>query len=133
MVKKSNDIWAKGSRKTSISRVRLVPGSGKITINKRSVEDFFGGHIRQKIATLKPLTLTDGLSQYDIIATVEGGGPTGQAGALSLGISRAAAQTDDKLKRSLRKEGFLTRDSRMVERKKPGQPKARKKFQYSQR
>ena len=133
MVKKSNDIWTRGSRKTSIARVRLVPGSGKITINKRSVEDFFGGHIRQKTATLKPLTLTDGLSQYDIIATVKGGGPTGQAGALSLGISRAAAQTDEKVKRSLRKEGFLTRDSRMVERKKPGQPKARKKFQYSKR
>lgn len=133
MVKKTDEIWATGSRKTSVARVKLVPGNGKISINSCSVEDYFGGHIKQKSNILKPIESVNGFSNYDIIATVSGGGLTGQAGALSLGISRAIAQTDQKMKISLRKNGFLTRDSRMVERKKPGQPKARKRFQYSKR
>ncbi len=133
MGKESNTIWSSGTRKTSIAQIRLFPGNGKIIINGMAIEDYFGGLERQKTKLLKPFNATGSLTNYDIIGKVYGGGITGQSDALCLGISRALAKLDDKKRRILRKEGFLTRDARMVERKKPGQPKARKRFQYSKR
>lgn len=126
-------IWATGRRKTSVARVRLLPGSGKIQINKKSLDGFFVGHNRHKKTLFEPLVATNTSNQFDVLVNVEGGGVTGQAGAIRHGISRALAQLDEKKRVLLRKEGYLTRDSRMVERKKPGQAKARKRFQFSKR
>ncbi|MFH1259431.1 MAG: 30S ribosomal protein S9 [Elusimicrobiota bacterium] len=126
-------IWATGRRKDSVARVRLSPGSGKIRINKKTMEDFFNGHERQKKDLFQPLLLTQTSKQFDILVNVQGGGVTGQSGAVRHAISRALAQFDEKLRILLRKEGYLTRDPRMVERKKPGQVKARKRFQFSKR
>jgi small subunit ribosomal protein S9 len=129
----TNLLWATGRRKTSVAQVRLIPnGSGKLTINAKPLAAFFGGlgrHIRQVTLPLEKAEMKD----FDVSAKVVGGGITGQAEALRHGIARALAKIDDKTKKIMRKEGFLTRDSRMVERKKPGQPKARKRFQYSKR
>lgn len=126
-------IWATGRRKTSVARVRLLPGGGKLVINSKSLDDYFGGHDRQKLEILQALKMTQPYATKDIVIHVHGGGVTGQAQAIRHGISRAFAQLDEKLKKELRKEGFLTRDDRMVERKKPGRPKARKRYQYSKR
>jgi small subunit ribosomal protein S9 len=126
-------IWATGRRKNATARVRLIPGSGKFVINKRNVEEFFGGHHRSKWQAMKPFDIAKISTQYDIWVDVVGGGVTGQAGAISHGIARAFSRIDNGLRLAMRKEGLLTRDSRMVERKKPGRPKARKKFQYSKR
>lgn len=126
-------VWATGRRKTSVARVRVVQGSGQILINNKSVNDFFTGHVRAKSEAVAPLGSIRTASSFDFHVSVTGGGVSGQAGAVKLGISRALVEIDPSQKTLFRKEGFLTRDPRMVERKKPGQPKARRRFQHSKR
>ncbi|OGR90583.1 MAG: 30S ribosomal protein S9 [Elusimicrobia bacterium RIFCSPLOWO2_01_FULL_59_12] len=126
-------IWATGRRKTSTARVRLIKGQGKLVINDHSLEEYFGGHSRAKWQVMRPFETAKIGGQYDIFVDVVGGGVHGQAGAVSHGLARAFAQLDNPLRLAMRKEGLLTRDDRMVERKKSGQPKARKRFQYSKR
>ncbi|QNU67639.1 30S ribosomal protein S9 [Ruminiclostridium herbifermentans] len=124
--------YGTGRRKKSIARVRLVPGEGKILINDRTLDDYFGLET-MKVIVKQPLTLTDTLSKFDVICTVVGGGFTGQAGAIRHGISRALLKADEELRPALKKAGFLTRDPRMKERKKYGLKKARKASQFSKR
>lgn len=124
--------YGTGRRKSSVARVRLVPGTGKITVNKRELNDYFGRQTLELIVK-QPLNLTNTVEQYDVIATVAGGGPSGQAGAIRHGISRALLDVDGELRQSLKKSGFLTRDPRMKERKKYGLKKARKASQFSKR
>jgi small subunit ribosomal protein S9 len=126
-------IWATGRRKNATARVRMSPGAGRFLINDRSVDDFFGGHFRSRWQVMRPFDVSKLGSQYDIWVDVVGGGVTGQAGAISHGLARAFSQLENGQRIAMRKEGLLTRDSRMVERKKPGRPKARKRFQYSKR
>ena len=121
-----------GRRKTSVARVRLVPGTGKITINDRTAEEYLTVPNQRTIA-LQPLTETQSAAKFDAVIQVEGGGVSGQAGAISHGIARALLKASADLKVPLREKGFLTRDSRMKERKKYGQPGARKRFQFSKR
>tara|TARA_Y100001970_G_scaffold290274_1_gene423385 strand:- start:38227 stop:38613 length:387 start_codon:yes stop_codon:yes gene_type:complete len=121
-----------GRRKRSTARVFLQKGKGQITVNKKTLEDYFGREVAQMVVK-QPLVTADMVSGVDIMATVSGGGSFGQAGAIRLGIARALVQYDESLKPALKKEGFLTRDSRKVERKKVGLRKARKKPQYSKR
>ena len=123
---------ATGRRKEAVARVRLLPGTGKILVNNRGFDNYF---IREtdRIIITQPLELTGNLNKYDIFVTVDGGGLTGQAGAVRHGISRALIQADEKLKETLRKGGFLTRDPRMKERKKYGRKGARKRFQWTKR
>ncbi len=129
-----NPLWTVGRRKTAVARVRLVPGEGRLMINSKSFDEFFGGHDRQKAAVLSPLKLlAKPLNNYDIFVSTTGGGVNGQADAIRLGLARALVTMDPKLRSALRAKGFLTRDPRMVERKKSGQPKARKRFQHSKR
>ncbi|MDY3983373.1 MAG: 30S ribosomal protein S9 [Veillonellaceae bacterium] len=124
--------YGTGRRKSSVARVRLVPGTGKITINKRDLNEYFGRQTLELIVK-QPLELTGTTNQYDVIATVAGGGASGQAGAIRHGISRALLDVDRDLRSSLKKAGFLTRDPRMKERKKYGLKKARKASQFSKR
>lgn len=124
--------YGTGRRKRSVARVRLLPGSGNVTINKRDLEDYFNFETLRVIVR-EPLTLTENLDKYDVVVTVNGGGFTGQAGAIRHGISRALLKADDELRPVLKKAGFLTRDPRMVERKKYGLKKARKAPQFSKR
>ena len=125
-------VQATGRRKTSIARVMLKKGSGKIEINGRAPEKYFP--TENDIALMiQPLEVTDSTGKWDIKINVRGGGPSGQSGAILHGLSRAIVKVDPDSRISLRKSGFLTRDSRMVERKKSGRPKARKKFQFSKR
>jgi small subunit ribosomal protein S9 len=126
-------VWANGRRKESVARVRVVPGSGRLLINDKSLNDYFGGHARAKAEAAAPLQTSKGVATYDFHISVIGGGVTGQAGAICLGIARALVIIDPAQRDVFRKEGFLTRDPRMVERKKPGQPKARRRFQHSKR
>jgi small subunit ribosomal protein S9 len=126
-------VWATGRRKNATARVRLIPGSGRFMINDRSVEEFFGGHLRSKWQVMRPFDVAKVGARYDIWVDVRGGGVNGQAGAVSHGLARAFSQLENPLRLAMRKEGLVTRDSRMVERKKPGRPKARKRFQYSKR
>jgi small subunit ribosomal protein S9 len=126
-------VWATGRRKTSVARVRVIEGSGQVLINNKSVNDFFSGHVRAKSEAVAPLTTIRTAAGFDFHVSVQGGGVSGQAGAVKLGISRALIVIDPSQKTLFRKEGFLTRDPRMVERKKPGQPKARRRFQHSKR
>ena len=121
-----------GRRKTAVARVRLATGSGKITVNGRAFENYFPIDTLRATAT-QPLTLTGTAEKVDARINVTGGGPSGQAGALRHGIARALLQFDANLRSQLKAEGLLTRDSRMKERKKYGQPGARKRFQYSKR
>ena len=121
-----------GRRKKSVARVFIVPGNGNITINKRSMDDYFGLDTLKYIVN-QPLVLTDTLSRYDIKVNVNGGGFTGQAGAIRHGISRALVKSDENLRLILKREGFLTRDPRMKERKKYGLKKARRAPQFSKR
>ena len=121
-----------GRRKNSIARVRLVPGTGNITINKRPVLEYLKREVL-KMVIEQPLELTETLGKYDIIANVNGGGLTGQAGAIRLGISRALLKINEDFRPVLKKRGFLTRDPRMKERKKYGLAGARKRFQFSKR
>lgn len=123
---------ATGRRKESIARVRLIPGGGQIKVNNMPLVDYFKRETLKMIVE-QPLAFTETLGKYDVIANVRGGGLSGQAGAMRLGISRALAQTGEELRASLRNAGFLTRDPRMKERKKYGQPGARKRFQFSKR
>ncbi len=121
-----------GRRKKSIARVRLVPGEGKVTINKRDIETYFGLETLRVIVN-QPLVLTSTKEKFDVIVNVCGGGFTGQAGAIRHGISRALLKADESLKPELKKAGFLTRDPRMKERKKYGLKKARRSPQFSKR
>ena len=121
-----------GRRKKSVARVRLVPGNGKVVINNREIENFFGLETLRMIVN-QPLVLTGTENKYDIIVKVEGGGFTGQAGAIRHGISRALLTVDAELRPALKKEGFLTRDARMKERKKYGLKAARRAPQFSKR
>jgi len=124
---------ATGRRKTSIAQVRLLtPGTGKILINDRELNNYFPVELNRNEA-IKPLTNLNLLGKFDVLVSVKGGGYTGQTGAIQLGISRALVEYDEELKPKLRSFGFLTRDPRMVERKKYGQKKARKRFQFSKR
>jgi small subunit ribosomal protein S9 len=124
--------WGTGRRKKATARVRLVPGSGSISINDRNFENFFPNKT-SRLIVLQPMELTDMTGRFDIICRVAGGGVTGQAGAIRLGIARALIKTNAELRGSLKKAGFLTRDPRMTERKKYGLHKARKAPQYSKR
>ena len=123
---------ATGRRKTAIARVRLTKGSGQIVVNDRKFEDYFPTTDLRLIVEA-PFKAVEGVGQYDVVAICEGGGPAGQAGALRHGISRALIQADENFRAVLKKAGFLTRDPRMKERKKPGQPGARRRFQFSKR
>ena len=125
-------FYGTGKRKTSVARVWMRPGNGQMRINKKPVEEYL---VREsdRILTMEPLKITDMADKFDIYVNVKGGGISGQAGAIRHGISRALILADPKLRDSVKKEGFLTRDSRMKERKKYGQPGARKRFQYSKR
>ncbi len=127
------EIWGVGRRKTAIARVVLKSGSGNVIINRLPLDKYFSGLSGLKEFSIEPLKVTNLLNKFDISANVSGGGKSGQAGAIRHGISRALAKVDEQTRLTLRKEGFLTRDPRMVERKKPGQPKARKRFQFSKR
>ena len=121
-----------GRRKTSVARVYVKPGSGVITINKKDSKDYFGTDVLvYKIN--QPFLLTETVGQYDVTVNVFGGGITGQAEAIRLGISRAMCEVNEEFRGLLKPHGLLTRDARMVERKKPGQKKARKRFQFSKR
>jgi small subunit ribosomal protein S9 len=121
-----------GRRKKAIARVYLIPGKGNITINDRELKDYFTTEILQYIAT-QPLNLLGVRETYDVKVNLEGGGFSGQAEALRLGISRALVEVDPENRPKLKQAGFMTRDPREVERKKPGRPKARKRFQFSKR
>lgn len=128
----SNVFLGTGRRKTAVARVRLQEGSGKIVINGKENEDFFS-HDNFKRIALSPLATAELKDKVDIVAKVQGGGDSGQAGAISLGIARALLKLDAELRAPLKQAGLLTRDPRMKERKKAGQPGARKKFQFSKR
>jgi len=121
-----------GRRKAAIARVRFRPGTGKVTVNKRSIEDYFPSATHRMIIT-EPLRLAERLEDYDVDATMDGGGVSGQAGALRLGIARALIELDPELRTALKRAGFLTRDAREKESKKYGLKKARKAPQYSKR
>jgi small subunit ribosomal protein S9 len=125
-------FYGTGRRKTSVARVWIKPGAGRIVINRRPFEDYFPRETLRMIIA-QPLEITNTVGQFDILATVGGGGPTGQAGAVRHGLARALSRFDEKLRSPLKKGGLLTRDPRMRERKKYGQPGARQKFQYSKR
>ena len=124
--------YGTGRRKHSVARVRLYPGSGKITINDRSIDEYFGLETL-KLIVRQPLNLTDNTEKFDIVCTVTGGGVTGQPGAISHGVSRALLEYDAELSPVLKKAGFLTRDPRMKERKKYGLKAARRAPQFSKR
>ena len=125
-------INAIGRRKAAVARVYLSDGKGKITVNNRDYKEYFGAETLQYVVT-QPLVLLNAADKYDIQVNLDGGGVKGQAEALRLGITRALIQVDAENKSVLKANGFVTRDPREVERKKPGQPKARKRFQFSKR
>lgn len=125
-------INALGRRKAAVARVYLTEGTGKITINKRDLKEYFPSELVQFVVK-QPLNLLNAIDKYDIKVTIYGGGFTGQSQALRLAIARALVKINADDKKALRSEGFITRDSRIVERKKPGQPKARRRFQFSKR
>ena len=132
MASKIQEFLGTGRRKTSVARVRLAAGSGKITVNGREFEAYFPTENLRGHAT-RPLTLTETAAKFDVRINVQGGGPSGQSGAVRHGIARALLQADPNLRPTLKADGLLTRDSRMKERKKYGQPGARKRYQYSKR
>ncbi|MBL7016212.1 MAG: 30S ribosomal protein S9 [Kiritimatiellales bacterium] len=130
--KKIDEFAATGRRKTSVARVRLVKGAGAILVNGLDVKEYFD--TKDMIDTVsRPLVLTEREGQYDLKVSVKGGGKVGQSGAIAHGLSRALINAEEELKPALKKAGLLTRDARMKERKKPGQPGARKRFQFSKR
>lgn len=129
---KGGFYWGTGRRKCSVARVRIKPGSGNLLVNKRQLNDYFTREQDRK-SVLAPLKTVDREKSFDIFINVRGGGTTGQAGASLLGIARALKKYDESLIQVLRDSGHLTRDPRMVERKKPGQRGARRKFQFSKR
>ena len=125
-------FYGTGRRKTSVARVWIRPGAGRIVVNRRAFEDYFPRETLRMIIA-QPLAVTNTAGQFDVLASVRGGGPTGQAGAVRHGLARALVTFDQNLRQTLKKAGLLTRDPRMRERKKYGQPGARQKFQYSKR
>ncbi len=128
-----NRIYSTGKRKTAVARCWLIPGgSGQIIVNRRSADDYFTRPTLLQMIR-QPLVMTDNLDKIDVLATVRGGGHSGQAGALRHGIAKALAEMNPELHKPLKKAGFLTRDARKKERKKYGQPGARARFQYSKR
>ncbi|WDE99113.1 30S ribosomal protein S9 [Lentisphaera profundi] len=128
----TEEIWATGRRKSAIARVKLTKGSGVITINKQKLEEYFPQEqLRNYLA--QPITATGTEGQFDIFVNLHGGGKVGQAGALRHGISRAILAYDEDVRSVLKQSGLLTRDARVKERQKPGQPGARKRFQFSKR
>jgi len=129
---KVNPNAGTGRRKTAVARVNLLPGSGKITVNGRAFDEYFPLE-NQRTVALRPLVATGLTEKFDVRVNLRGGGPSGQAGAVRLGIARALLTTDPALRPTLKAEGLLTRDPRMKERKKYGQPGARKRFQFSKR
>ncbi|MDO4778378.1 MAG: 30S ribosomal protein S9 [Tissierellia bacterium] len=128
----NNQFQGTGRRKTSVARVRILPGKGEFKVNKKNLEDYFAYQTLIDLAK-SPLTLTENEGSYDVFVNVKGGGFTGQAGAIRHGLSRALLEADAELKAELKRAGFLTRDSRKKERKKPGLKKARKSSQFSKR
>ncbi|HKL27613.1 MAG TPA: 30S ribosomal protein S9 [Desulfuromonadales bacterium] len=125
-------FYATGKRKTSVARVWMKPGNGDITINKSTMDTYFGRET-SKMVVRQPLELTDNIGKFDIFVNVEGGGPSGQAGAIKHGITKALLEVDPELRATLKKAGFITRDSRIKERKKYGKAGARRSFQFSKR
>ena len=123
--------YATGRRKTAVARIWITQGTGKISVNNRTVEEYFGEAVRQQ--ALMPLAALGVEGEFDVWCTVKGGGITGQAGALRHGLARALLVANEEYRKPLRAKGYLTRDPRMVERKKYGQPGARKRFQFSKR
>ena len=132
MAKNSNRYYGTGRRKSSVARVYLVPGTGKITINKRDIDEYLGLETL-KVVVRQPLVLTNNVDKFDVIVNVCGGGYTGQAGAIRHGISRALLEVDEEYRPALKSAGFLTRDPRMKERKKYGLKAARRAPQFSKR
>ena len=130
--KKKIQYWGTGRRKKAIARVRLVPGNGNITINKRTMNDYFGEETLKYVVN-QPLTLVGATDKFDVFVNVVGGGTSGQAGAIRHGIARALVVADEAYKPAVKKAGFLTRDPRMKERKKYGLKKARRAPQFSKR
>jgi small subunit ribosomal protein S9 len=126
------EYYGTGKRKSSTARVRLIPGNGQITVNRQEVTKYFCNETQRTIIRF-PLTITDNLGKFDIRATVHGGGTSGQAGAIRLGITKALLEFSGELRPRLKKAGLLTRDPRIKERKKYGQKGARKRFQFSKR
>ncbi len=124
--------WGTGRRKTSVARVRIKSGSGKFMVNKKEVDTYFCAD-RLRSDAIAPLAATKNIGKYDVFVNVKGGGATGQAGAVMLGLARALVTANVEFEPALRDGGYLTRDDRKVERKKPGQPGARKRFQFSKR
>lgn len=127
-----NRFYGTGRRKNAIARVWLAPGNGKVLVNKRELSEYFGKKTLEMIVE-QPLELTNTLGKFDVVATVKGGGTTGQAGAVRHGISKALVEADESLRKALKAAGFLTRDPRMKERRKYGLKKARKASQFSKR
>ncbi|MCK9171854.1 30S ribosomal protein S9 [Desulfuromonas thiophila] len=125
-------FYATGKRKTSVARVWMKPGTGSITVNKRDIDEYFGRET-SKMVIRQPLELTNNIGKYDVIVNVCGGGPSGQAGAIKHGITKALLEVDESLRAVLKKAGFITRDSRIKERKKYGRAAARRSFQFSKR
>ncbi len=128
-----NYFYGTGRRKTAVARVRLLPGTGAVTVNGKSLPDYFGGRQLHEIVIMQPLRLVSRAGQYNVSVKVVGGGTSGQAGAIRHGISRALIQADETLRPLLKKNGLLTRDARAKERKKPGLKRARKAPQYTKR
>jgi small subunit ribosomal protein S9 len=128
----ATEFLGTGRRKTAVARVRMAAGSGKITVNGRALENYFVVESQRGLVT-QPLTLTDTAAKFDVRVNVSGGGPNGQAGAVRHGIARALLKVDLNFRPALKSHGLLTRDPRMKERKKYGQPGARKRFQFSKR
>jgi small subunit ribosomal protein S9 len=124
--------YGTGRRKTSVARVFLRPGTGKVTVNGRTLENYFPNAVLRMVVH-QPLTMSDMMGKFDMVVTVLGGGPAGQASAIRMGLSRALLSYNEQLKTMLRHAGLLTRDPRMKERKKPGQVGARRRFQFSKR
>jgi small subunit ribosomal protein S9 len=126
------EYYGTGKRKSSTARVRLIPGEGQVTVNKRDLSEYFKNET-QRTVVRHPLSLTDTIGKFDIRALVDGGGTSGQAGAIRLGIAKALLEFNNELRPALKKAGLLRRDSRIKERKKYGQKGARKRFQFSKR
>lgn len=132
MATHAHQVTTIGRRKTSIARIHMKPGSGNVTVNRKKLEVYFPvDTLRTEV--MSPFVATETSGKYDVVANVDGGGLTGQAGAVKLGIARALVEVDSELKSKLRVNSLMTRDPRMVERKKYGQKKARKRFQFSKR
>ncbi len=133
MADKTNETRRTGRRKTSIATVIMNPGEGKFVINGKPMTEYFRGCVRYQNQVLAPFAVSNTANKFDAAIKVVGGGPSSQAGAIRHALSRALSMLADDNKKALKKAGYLTRDSRMVERKKPGQPKARRRYQYSKR